>query len=370
MKKALTIFSQFAVGALFVFSGLVKMNDPVGFSFKLEEYFSEEVLNLPVFEPFALSIAVLLVIAEVLLGAALILGLYKRWTLILLSAMIGFFTFLTFWSAYFNQVTDCGCFGDAIPLTPWESFYKDVILTALILVLWWGRDLLFDRWPQWLVGIKLAAIPLFCLGLTYHVLHHLRVIDFRAYAEGNSIVEGMKSAEELGLEPPQYEVIYTMENAEGTLQEISSTQYVNEKWWEKKDWNMRSELSKTIQVKEGYEPPVHDFSIMNDYGEMTDSILGLDEVWLLVAYNVRKTKERGWAPVLKTAEHLKEKGIPYLVLSASMPEEFSPFGFTDTTAFAFTDETTLKTMVRSNPGWVVLKEGVVDKKYHFNDSPH
>jgi hypothetical protein len=133
---------------------------------------------------------------------------------------------------------------------------------------------------------------------------------------------------------------------------------------------MRSELSKTVQVKEGYEPPVHDFSIMNDYGDMTDSILGLDEVWLLVAYNVRKTKKHGWSPVLQTAEHLMENGIPYLVLSASMPEEFSPFGFTDTTAFAFTDETTLKTMVRSNPGWVVLKDGVVDKKYHFNDSPH
>ena len=218
MKKVLTIFSQFAVGALFVFSGLVKMNDHVGFSFKLEEYFSEEVLNLPIFEPFALSIAVLLVIAEVLLGAALILGLYKRWTLILLSAMIGFFTFLTFWSAYFNQVTDCGCFGDAIPLTPWESFYKDVILTVFILVLWWGRDVLFDRWPKWLVSIKLAAIPLFCFGLTYNVLYHLPVVDFRAYAEGNSIVEGMKSAEELGLEPPQYEVIYTMENANGALQ--------------------------------------------------------------------------------------------------------------------------------------------------------
>jgi hypothetical protein len=284
--------------------------------------------------------------------------------------MIGFFTFLTFWSAYFNQVTDCGCFGDAIPLTPWESFYKDVILTVFILVLWWGRDLLFDRWPKWLVSIKLAAIPLFCFGLTYHVLYHLPVVDFRAYAEGNSIVEGMKSAEELGLEPPQYEVIYTMENANGALQEISSTQYVNEKWWEKKDWNMRSELSKTIQVKEGYEPPVHDFSIMNDYGDMTDSVLALDEVWLLVAYNVRKTKEHGWAPMLKTAEHLKEQGIPYVVLSASMPEDFIPFGFTDTTAFAFTDETTLKTMVRSNPGWVVLKNGVVDKKYHFNDSPH
>src|SRR6056300_975172 len=346
MKKVLAIFSQFAVGALFIFSGLVKMNDPVGFSFKLEEYFSEEVLNLPVFEPFALTIAILLVIAEVLLGAALILGLYKRWTLILLSAMIGFFTFLTFWSAYFNQVTDCGCFGDAIPLTPWESFYKDVILSVLILLLWWGESKIFSAIPKRVSIGVLSLSLLFSIWFTNHVLNHLPVKDFRPYAVGLSIVDGMKPAEELGLEPPQYEVIYTMENAAGERVEISSQTYIDQKWWEKKEWKMLSELSKTIKVKEGYEPPVHDFSIMNDYGELTDSILALDEVWLLVAYNVRKTKAHGWAPVLETTAMLKEKGLPYLVLSAAMPEDFHSFGFTDTTAFAFTDETTLKTMVR------------------------
>ena len=114
------------------------MNDPVGFSFKLEEYFSESVLNIPFLEPLALPLAILLVIVEVLLGADLLMGIKRRWTMVLLSGMIGFFTFLTFWSAYFNQVTDCGCFGDAIPLTPWESFYKDV-LSALIVLLWWGE---------------------------------------------------------------------------------------------------------------------------------------------------------------------------------------------------------------------------------------
>ena len=134
MKSILVRIAQLFVGGLFIFSGLVKMNDPVGFSFKLEEYFSEEVLNLPIFEPLALPIAILLVAVEVLLGLALLMGIWKRFVLILLSAMIGFFTFLTFWSAYFNQVTDCGCFGDAIPLTPWESFYKDVVLSVLILI--------------------------------------------------------------------------------------------------------------------------------------------------------------------------------------------------------------------------------------------
>src|SRR5210317_2458701 len=252
--KILDNFLKYFVGILFIFSGLIKVNDPIGTSIKLKEYFevfaSDFAPFFKVFIPYTLVLAVLVVVLEVLLGIALLLHYRMKLTSWLFLLLIAFFTFLTFWSAYFNQVTDCGCFGDAIPLTPWESFYKDVILSALILVLWWGRDELFDRWPKWLVSIKLIAIPLFCFGLTYHVLNHLPVVDFRAYAEGKSIVEGMKSAEELSLEPPQYEVLYTMENSEGLRQEISSTQYVDEKWWEKKEWRMLSELSKTIKVKE------------------------------------------------------------------------------------------------------------------------
>lgn len=370
LKTILARISQFIVGALFIFSGLVKMNDPVGFSFKLEEYFSEEVLNMPIFEPIALPIAVFLVILEVLLGLALLLGVWKRPVLILLSGMIGFFTFLTFWSAYFNQVTDCGCFGDAIPLTPWESFYKDVILSFLILILWWGESKLFDAWPKWMVRFDLVAVSIFSIIFTYWVLNHLPAKDFRPYAEGLSIVEGMKTAEELGLEPPQYEVIYTMENASGERVEISSTTYIADKWWEKTEWTMLSELSRTEKISEGYEPPVHDFSIMNDYGDMTDSILALDEIWLLVAYNHKKTSASGWDNVLPKLASLEASGTPHIVLSASMPEDFAPYGLNMETPYAFTDETTLKTMVRSNPGWVVLSKGFVTHKYHHNDTPN
>ena len=369
IKSFLTRISQVLVGGLFIFSGLVKMNDPVGFSFKLEEYFSEEVLNLPFFEPLALPLAIILVAVEVLLGLALLLGLWKRAVLILLSGMIGFFTFLTFWSAYFNQVTDCGCFGDAIPLTPWESFYKDVVLSVLILILWWGEKHIFSSVPK-ITSYALMAFGLgFSIVFTYQVMNHLPSRDFRPYAEGLSIIEGMKPAEELGLEPPKYEVIYTMKNESGALTEITSTQYIEEKWWEKKEYSMLSELSKTIKISEGYEPPVHDFSIMNDYGDLTDSILALDEVWLLVAYNHSKTSGKGWKNVLPTLNALNMKETPHLVLSASMPEDFAQYGLESYTPFAFTDETTLKTMVRSNPGWVVLRKGVVHKKYHHNDSP-
>jgi uncharacterized membrane protein YphA (DoxX/SURF4 family) len=369
MKSILVRIAQLFVGGLFIFSGLVKMNDPVGFSFKLEEYFSEEVLNLPIFEPLALPIAILLVAVEVLLGLALLMGIWKRFVLILLSAMIGFFTFLTFWSAYFNQVTDCGCFGDAIPLTPWESFYKDVVLSVLILILWWGINQIFDGVPKVVSTIVMSLGLVFSILFTYQVMNHLPSKDFRPYAEGLSIIEGMKPAEELGLEPPKFEVIYTMENDKGERQEISSSAYIDEKWWEKTEWTMLSELSKTIKVSDGYEPPVHDFSIMNDYGDLTDSILSLDEVWLLVAYNRVKTSENGWQNILPMVQQLEQNNTPYLILSASMPEEFTDCGYSTTMPFAFTDETTLKTMVRSNPGWVVLNKGTVIKKYHHNDSP-
>ena len=122
------------VGLLFIISGLIKLNDPVGFSFKLQDYFAPEVLNLEFLVPYALLLAIILVIVEVVLGIFLLLGHFKKFTLWALLLMIVFFTFLTFYSAYFNKVTDCGCFGDAMPLTPWESFSKDVVLLVLILI--------------------------------------------------------------------------------------------------------------------------------------------------------------------------------------------------------------------------------------------
>ena len=131
-------FSRIFVGILFIISGLIKLNDPVGFSFKLEEYFSPGVLDLPSLAPYALAISLFVVIVEVLLGVFLLIGFKVRFTVWSLLLMIVFFTFLTFYSAYFNKVTDCGCFGDAVKLTPWESFSKDVVLLILIVVLFLG----------------------------------------------------------------------------------------------------------------------------------------------------------------------------------------------------------------------------------------
>ncbi|MBO6632513.1 MAG: DoxX family membrane protein, partial [Psychroserpens sp.] len=129
--KALVNISRILVGALFIFSGFIKLNDPLGFSYKLQEYFSYDVLNIPSLIPYALGLAVFVVVFEVVLGVFLLIGYKPKFTVWSLLAMIIFFTFLTFYAAYFDKVKDCGCFGDFLKLTPWQSFWKDVILLVL-----------------------------------------------------------------------------------------------------------------------------------------------------------------------------------------------------------------------------------------------
>jgi uncharacterized membrane protein YphA (DoxX/SURF4 family) len=174
------------VGILFIISGFIKLNDPVGFSFKLEEYFSQGVLDLPFLTPYALAISILVVVVEVMVGVMLILGYKRKITIWTLLAMIVFFTFLTFYSAYFNKVTDCGCFGDAIKLTPWESFTKDVVLLILILIIYVGRKYITPLVKPHTIKAALMVSLLACIGYVYYVLNHLPVIDFRPYEIGKN----------------------------------------------------------------------------------------------------------------------------------------------------------------------------------------
>src|SRR5690554_2070396 len=196
VMKYIVNISRILVGVLFIISGFVKLNDPLGFSYKLEEYFSADVLNITFLESYALSIAIFVVIFEVILGIFLLIGYKPKFTVWSLLLMIVFFTFLTFYSAYFNKVTDCGCFGDAIPLTPWESFSKDVVLLVLILILFIGRKYIKPLFSRNINSILVFASLVFCLAITYHVLQHLPIIDFRPYKIGANIQEGMTMPED------------------------------------------------------------------------------------------------------------------------------------------------------------------------------
>lgn len=360
------------VGALFIFSGFVKLNDPMGFSFKLDEYFAPDVLNLPFLQPYALAIAVFVVILEVLLGVALLLGFWRKLTSWLLLLMIIFFTFLTFYSAYFNKVTDCGCFGDAIPLTPWQSFGKDVVLTILILIIFFNQQYI----QPVLKKSANAAVMIFslvaCALFGNHVLNHLPAIDFRAYAVGKSITEGMKSAEDLGLEPTKYGTVYTMKNKEtGDEMKVSSEAYVSEKWYEKKEYEMLSDKTETVVLHKGYEPPVHDFVITLEDQDITEEVLSMPAVFIVISYKMEITEDEAYAKINDFAQAAENNGTKVLGVSASLPEVVEQKRHELQTAYPFAvmDETTLKTIIRSNPGVVLLKHGRIAAKWHHNDLP-
>lgn len=360
------------VGVLFVFSGLVKLNDPMGFAFKLEDYFAADVLNLPFLTPIALPLAIAIVTVEIVLGIMLLLGFRVRLTLNLLLAMIVFFTFLTFYSAYFNKVTDCGCFGDAIPLTPWQSFTKDVVLLVLILFLLIYRDsikpILSDKVSLGIVLVSAIA----CLIIARHVLYHLPFIDFRPYAVGKSIVEGMKTAEELGLESPKYMTIYTLKNTKtGEMREVNSDEYLAEKWWEREEWEIQSDKTRTVKVRKGYEPPIHDFKIVLDGEDITQEVLSADKVMLVIMYNIHKTDLRNFTRINALAELAERSGAKVYGVTGSSQSDFEPIRHEVQAAYpwATCDMTTLKTMIRSNPGVIILSKGTVKAMYSHRDVP-
>lgn len=353
-------FARIVVGLLFIFSGLIKLNDPVGFSFKLQDYFAPEVLNLEFLVPYSLGLAIIIVIVEVILGVTLLLGYMRRLTLWLLLLMIVFFTFLTFYSAYFNKVTDCGCFGDAIPLTPWESFWKDVILLVLIIILFVGRRYIRPIFTTNVRSMVVLVTFLLCLGLGYYVLQHLPIIDFRAYKIGTNIAEGMRVPEDAPKAVYEYKWKF---NVNGKEEIITTTgEYPN----------VDGEFIdvETRMVKEGYIPPIHDFTIEKDGTDYTDEFLNRPNLIVVIAYSVYNTEKEGYKAIKKATDKAKDLGYDVIGLSASTGELTTQLieDYNLNFDFYFCDETTLKTIVRSNPGILELQNGTITQKYHWNDA--
>ncbi len=371
----LSIAAQYVIrlvlGGLFIFSGVIKMNDPLGFSYKLEEYFGADVLNLEFLQPLALPMAIFLVAFEVVLGLLMLLGHLRFLTFISMAGLMAFFTFLTFYSAYFNKVTDCGCFGDAIPLTPWQSFGKDVILSVLIgiyyaLGLSNAKPIVNFKAAAVVLGLSVIAMA----GFTAQVMNHLPVWDFRAYKPGTDIARAMAPAEELGLTPPQYDVVYTLRKGEEVV-EVTGTDYVEKKWWEKPEWVMDAEATQTIKVADGYVPPVHDFAIAPGGEDQTAQWLAYPESYWLVAYDFERADMEQLERLCLEMQKMQDQGIPVVGLTSSGAEEIESLRARTQTNFPWSngDGTALKTIVRSNPGVTYLRKGVVVSHSHFNDFP-
>lgn len=357
----MTIFIRFLTGALFIFSGFIKANDPLGFGYKLEEYFG--VFNISWLNPYATLLAVVICVIEMGLGMALLIGWRRMFTLRSLLAMIVFFTFLTFYSAWFNVVTDCGCFGDFLKLTPWESFSKDVVLLMLISWLFFRRD----HFSQWFSSTTRNSLVIgFVLLSTLFSAYswrYLPLFDFRAYAEGKNILEGMRIPE--GAPVDEYEDVW-MYQVNGEVKQFTTAE---------EPWNLPGAVfvdRKTTLIKKGYTPPVHDFTIFDlDGNDYTEDFLLAEKTLFVIAYDLGKSHDEAWVDLEPLHAWAVANDVRLAFLTSSTSAQIEAFRAKSKVDWPMyiTDGTTLKTVVRSNPGLVALRAGTVLAKWPARTLP-
>ena len=403
MKMILAI-CRILVGSLLIVSGIVKANDALGFSYKLQDYFTDGVLGMEFLKPYTLIIAAVICIVEVIFGIALIFGLKARLISGLNLLMMLFFTFLTFYSAYFNKVTDCGCFGDALKLTPWQSFAKDVVLLALSLPLFiWRKRIFpnkrFEDMPFILASLAMVALMaggvigwwfplifsvivfgiifivkridtnewrLISLGtfttliFTVYCYRNLPIKDFRPYKVEANILKGMELGPNALPELVEYQWKFHVKgkdeiftNTDGSYPQVEGDSLVG---------------VETKTIREAENPPIHDFTIEKE-GDETQFFLEQDKVLVVVAYDLDISSDKGFEAIHTAIKEAKQKGYKVIGLTAS-PEvkraevlKKHQLDFD----FYFCDGTTLKTIVRSNPGVFVMDKATIKQKYHWRN---
>ena len=354
---------RFAVALTFIFSGYVKAIDPLGTQYKLQDYL--EVIGLYAYVPDSVTLAASVVLGglEFCLGVLLLFAIRRRLVTRLLLLFMAVMTPVTLWLAVDNPIKDCGCFGDAVVLTNWETFYKNVVLLAATVVLFW-RPLMMPRFisrsNQWIVT---TYTVLFILVSSSMSLYTLPPFDFRPYHIGADIRKGMEIPE--GAPQPQFETTFIMEK-DGQRKEFTLENYPDSTW--------TFIDSKTVQTAEGYVPLIHDFSIQTmDGGEdITDSVIGQKGyVFLLVAPHLEYASDSNFGEIDAIYEYSADHGYPFYALTASTEDAVAHWR--DITGaeynFYITDDITLKTVIRSNPGLLLLKDGVVIGKWSHNDLP-
>jgi len=371
MSKILLHFSRWFVGLLFIFSGLIKANDPLGFGYKLQEYF--EVFHLNFLNDWATGIAILLCVLEIVLGALLLFGFWRNQVTKGLLALIIFFTFLTFVSAAFKVVTSCGCFGDAIPLTPWQSFSKDLVLLVLIVYLFIHRYKINPIPTNNTLQLSLfAAVTFLSFGFGVYTYNFLPIVDFLPYKVGSSIPESMKIPE--GAPADEFLILYQLKHKKtGETKTMSDKEYMKLEVWKDENWEVVGEPEKKL-IKKGFEVKIKDLIISDASG--TDYTKELIENpfynLIIVAYNLNDVNEEAVAKTNALALNSVEQfNIRSVLLTSNSAQ--------DATAFSkkmklfmevfYADAVPLKSMVRANPGVLLLKNGVIVNKWHYHNLP-
>lgn len=354
---------RFLLAGVFIFSGFVKAVDPLGFQYKIQDYL--EAFGMLSWFPsfFPLLGAIIMSAIEFSIGVCLFFGIRKRSTTLLAFLLMIFMTPLTLYLALQNPVSDCGCFGDAWVLTNWQTFWKNVVLfIAAYSVFRWKKLIVrfISSKTEWLVSLYTI---LFVFALSFYCLMHLPVLDFRPYKIGQNILQGMEIPE--GAKPNVYETIFILEK-EGVKKEFTLENYPDSTW--------TFVDTRTTLKEKGYEPPIHDFSLMEqETGEdITEKVLtDMNYTFLLVAHRIEEADDSNIDLINEIYDYSVENGYGFYCLTSSPDEEIELWR--DKTGaeypFCLVDDITLKTIIRSNPGLVLIKNGTILNKWNDADLP-
>lgn len=354
---------RFLVAATFIFSGYVKAIDPLGTQYKIHDYLV--ALNIDSFIPSYLTLgaSVILAALEFSLGILLLFAIRRRLVSKTILLFMAIMTATTVWIALANPVKDCGCFGDALKLTNWQTLGKNIILLAAALAIWKAPLAMvrfISKANQWIV-INYTVI--FCIATSTYCLYDLPLFDFRPYHIGADIRKGMEIPE--GAEQPTFETTFILKK-DGKTKEFTLDNYPDSTW--------TFVDSKTVQTSEGYVPPIHDFS-MEDTAtgdDLTQDILSdKGYTFLLIMPHLENADDSNFGDINQIYDYCQKYGYRFYALTASNKKAIGRW--TDMTGaeygFLFTDETTLKTIVRSNPGLILIKGGTIIQKWSHNKLP-
>lgn len=362
LRRIIAEACRLLLGCVFVFSGFVKAVDPMGGAIKFDDYLTSFGLDflLPFSTLFSFNLAAL----EFTLGICALLGVYRRYTSFFLLAMMTFLTPLTLYLAIFNPVSDCGCFGDALVITNWQTFYKNVVLLAAAIFLFRNNQRIYPFYSYHVYWFVAFYGYLFAVAFAYMNYSHLPILDFRPYKVGANIPALMAIPEGAPVDEYDYSFIYEKDGIqkEFSLEDIPS----NDSSWVFVE-------SKTKLIKQGYVPPVAAFNVydMRDEDVTERLFSNPDPMFLLVSPHLEEADDERIDEINSIYDYAVERGWSFYCITGSSEEAMS--AWTDNTGaeypYLFADEVLLKTIIRSNPGLVLMREGTILGKWHYNDFP-
>lgn len=360
--KTLVKFCRYLLAATFIFSGFVKGVDPLGTAYKLHDYFL--AFGMSWLDPTTTTFAFILCAAELAIGLLLLFGAGMQlgiWGVFLF--MLGF-TPLTLYLAIANPVSDCGCFGDAILLSNWQTFFKNIVLLLAAIILFANRKNLKSKsTAQWNFGITILLIVISFLP-SIHGYRNLPAMDFRPYSIGTNLHDAMATPEGAPADVYKTTLLY---QKDGVTKEFDETNYP----WQDTTWQFVD--SKSVLIKKGYTPPIHDFVLTSKYGvDITDSLINYHGyTFIAVAKRMEKMTDRGAKAMMELHEKATKAGVGFICATASPDAEIQAFiGKYGTIRCVSGDETMLKTIIRANPGIVLLHNGTVIGKWHWRNIPN